>query len=287
MVKIKIDLWIVIILVILNTVIMFSIRDKIIFLFNKDYGKGYSARATRKYESFKEISEYRIRKTSYFEKEKEKVIRAGFGEDKAVVLYIFIKYFLSVFLGIVGAITNYPNISKGIMMFFIVFLSSELVIKFEIKRNNRVFQKNSYKLYKFLNNQVSSGIRISEALKNLYMIIDDYNMKKVLIKFSAIYIQTSNIDLALKEFDKYYNTQESESLCICIKQGIKSGDSSNLLMRQEEVMFNKYVNYIQLETEFQRQKGLICVTLLCVIVVIMIGVPLILDMSRALTSIFS
>ncbi|MCT4633362.1 MAG: hypothetical protein N4A76_11600 [Firmicutes bacterium] len=285
--SIKIDLWMIIMLIALNGVIVFSIKDKISFILNQDYGKGYSGRGSRKYESFKEISEKRMKKTSFFEKEKEKVIRAGFDEEKGVAVYIFIKYFLSVLLGIIGAITNYPDISKGLLMFFIVFIVSELVVRSEIKRNNRSFQKNAYKIYKFLNNQVSSGIRISEALKNLYMIIDDYNMKKVLIRFSAIYIQTTNIDLALKEFDKYYNTQESESLCICIKQGITSGDSSNLLMRQEEMMFSKYVNYIQLETELQRHKGLICVTLLCVIVILMIGVPLMLDMNRALTQIFS
>jgi hypothetical protein len=287
MMSIKIDLWMIIMLIALNGVIVFSIKDKISFILNQDYGKGYSGRGSRKYESFKEISEKRMKKTSFFEKEKEKVIRAGFDEEKGVAVYIFIKYFLSVLLGIIGAITNYPDISKGLLMFFIVFIVSELVVRSEIKRNNRSFQKNAYKIYKFLNNQVSSGIRISEALKNLYMIIDDYNMKKVLIRFSAIYIQTTNIDLALKEFDKYYNTQESESLCICIKQGITSGDSSNLLMRQEEMMFSKYVNYIQLETELQRHKGLICVTLLCVIVILMIGVPLMLDMNRALTQIFS
>lgn len=285
--SIKIDLWMIIMLIALNGVIVFSIKDKITFILNQDYGKGYSGRGSRKYESFKEISEKRMKKTSFFEKEKGKVIRAGFDEDKGVVVYIFIKYFLSVLLGIIGAITNYPDISKGLLMFFIVFIVSELVVRSEIKRNNRSFQKNAYKIYKFLNNQVSSGIRISEALKNLYMIIDDYNMKKVLIRFSAIYIQTTNIDLALKEFDKYYSTQESESLCICIKQGITSGDSSNLLMRQEEMMFSKYVNYIQLETELQRHKGLICVTLLCVIVILMIGIPLMLDMNRALTKIFS
>jgi hypothetical protein len=287
MMSIKIDLWMIIMLIALNGVIVFSIKDKITFILNQDYGKGYSGRGSRKYESFKEISEKRMKKTSFFEKEKGKVIRAGFDEDKGVVVYIFIKYFLSVLLGIIGAITNYPDISKGLLMFFIVFIVSELVVRSEIKRNNRSFQKNAYKIYKFLNNQVSSGIRISEALKNLYMIIDDYNMKKVLIRFSAIYIQTTNIDLALKEFDKYYSTQESESLCICIKQGITSGDSSNLLMRQEEMMFSKYVNYIQLETELQRHKGLICVTLLCVIVILMIGIPLMLDMNRALTKIFS
>lgn len=285
--SIKIDLWITIMLIALNGVIVFSIKDKIAFILNQDYGKGYFGRGSRKYESFKEISEKRMKKTSFFEKEKGKVIRAGFDEDKGVAVYIFIKYFLSVLLGIIGAITNYPDILKGLLMFFIVFIVSELVVVSEIKRNNRSFQKNAYKVYKFLNNQVSSGIRISEALKNLYIIIDDYNMKKVLIRFSAIYIQTTNIDLALKEFDKYYSTQESESLCICIKQGIASGDSSNLLMRQEEMMFSKYVNYIQMETELQRQKGLICITMLCIIIIIMIGVPLILDMNRAITSIFS
>jgi hypothetical protein len=287
MMKITIDLWVLIILVILNIIIVFSIKDKIVFFLNSDYGKGYYGRGLRKYDSFKEISSDRLRKTSYFEKEKNKVVRAGFGEDKAVIVYIFIKYFFSIFLGIVGVITNYPDIYKGMLIFLIIFIASEFVVESEIKRNNRIFQKNAYKIYKFLNNQVSSGIRISEALKNLYMIIDDYNMKKVLIRFSAIYIQTTNIDLALKEFDKYYSTQESESLCICIKQGITSGDSSNLLMRQEEMMFSKYVNYIQMETEFQKQKGLICVTMLCIIIIIMIGVPLILDMNRAITSIFS
>lgn len=281
-----INWWTLIILILLNTIIVIKLIDRIKFYLNREYGKGYGNRLKRKYKSFREISPKELKNSNIFEREKEKVIKAGFDEDKGVYVFIFIKYIISVIIGILGMATNYPNIAKGILLFLVIFLSSELTLKIEIRRNNRLFQKNAYKIYKFLNNQVSSGIRISEALKNLYQIIDDYNLKKILIKFSAIYIQTSNIDLALKEFDKYYDTQESESLCICIKQGIATGDSSNLLRRQEELMFNKYINYIQLETDFQKNKSILAVGMLCLILVIMIGVPLFSDMDRALTSIF-
>jgi Flp pilus assembly protein TadB len=162
----------------------------------------------------------------------------------------------------------------------------ELVVSANRKKHNLVFQRHIYKIYKYLHNQISSGIRVADAIKTVYEVIEDKKLRKIFIKMAASYELTLDIDTALQEFKSNYDAQEADTLSIALKQGIITGDNRELLARQEDIMFKKYFNYIQAETDNCKFRSAAAVALFCAIIVIMIAIPIIKDVIDAVDNIF-
>lgn len=144
----------------------------------------------------------------------------------------------------------------------------------------------SYKLYKFLHNQISAGVQISDAIKSLYEVSEEKKLRLILIKLAGAYGRTLDIDYALEEFMTYFDIPEAQTLAVALKQGIDTGDNQGILQRQEEVMFNKYIDYIQAETDVCRTRSTMAVIFFVVIIVIMVCVPMYNDMITGITKIF-
>ena len=170
------------------------------------------------------------------------------------------------------------------MVLFIIII--ELVVAGERRKINLKFQKYVYKIYKYLHNQISSGVKVTDAIKTVYDVIDDKRLKDVLIRLAARYELTLNIDDALEEFISNFDIQEAETLYVALKQGILTGDNQELLARQEDIMFKKYFNYIQAETDGCKARGVIAVAMFTIVVVLMIIIPLFNDVTEAAGKIF-
>jgi hypothetical protein len=108
----------------------------------------------------------------------------------------------------------------------------------------------------------------------------------MLLRLVARYELTLDIDTALEEFKSGFSVHEAETLCVALKQGIETGDNQELLARQEDVMFKKYFNYIQAETDSCKTRSMMAAMMFTAIVVILIVVPLFNDASEALGRIF-
>jgi hypothetical protein len=154
------------------------------------------------------------------------------------------------------------------------------------KEVNLKFQRYIYKIYKYLHNQISSGIKVTDAIRSVYEIIDDRELKDIMMQMAASYELSLDIDKALLEFKSNFEAHEAETLCVALKQGILTGDNQELLARQEDIMFKKYFNYIQAETDSCKTRCVIAVVMFMSIVVVMISVPLFNDVSEALSRIF-
>ncbi len=215
-----------------------------------------------------------------------KMRKAGYKGDYSAILYLFVKYVASPAIFTAALVLNYPDILRPIASVVLVNTVMEMVISAGRRKISLRFQKYIYKIYKYLHNQISSGVKPTDAVRSVYEVIDDRELKGILIRLAARFELTLDIDAALQEFRSNFDIHEAETLCIALKQGIDTGDSKELLARQEDVMFKRYFNYIQAETDSCRNRSVAAAAVFVSIVVVMIIVPMLNEVGQAVRKIF-
>ncbi|MDD4494737.1 MAG: hypothetical protein PHV32_10425 [Eubacteriales bacterium] len=212
--------------------------------------------------------------------------KSGYTNSNAGIMFTFFRYFLPAIVFILAWTIYFPSLIRPVLAALCIWLPAELIVKGNRKKFRLAFQKNAYKIYKYLHNQVSSGIKVTDAVKNVYEVIDDKYLKKQLLRLSAEYDLTLDMDKCLGEFEAKMDCDDAAALCTAIKLGVDTGDNSELLARQEEVMFKKYFNFIQAETEVCRSKSVIAVSMFSLIIVIMVVIPLFNSALESMNNIF-
>ncbi len=215
-----------------------------------------------------------------------KVKKAGYQSEYSAFVYLIVIYPLTAFFAVLALIINYPRLMPVVSVIVIFRLIPELVLVSGRKAINMKFQRYIYKIYKYLHNQVSSGVKVTDAIRTVYEVIDDRKLRNMFIRTAARYELTLDIDASLEEFRENFDVYEAEMLCTALKQGIETGDNKELLARQEDMMFKKYFNYIQSETDSCKNRSLLAVSMFTAVVVLMIIIPLINDMTDAVGRIF-
>jgi Flp pilus assembly protein TadB len=245
------------------------------------YGKCllFASQAVRSYDR-------RGKKAGIYVRAGIKLKKAGYTGEYAPAVYLLLKYAAIPLFFILSSVVNYPDLKGPVIGSLALTALIELVIASEKRKINLKLQRYIYKIYKYLHNQVSSGIKVTDAVKTVYEVIDDRELRGMLIRLAARYELTLDIDTALEEFKAGFAAHEAETLCVALKQGIETGDNQELLARQEEVMFKKYFNYIQAETDGCKTRSMLSAAMFTAIVVIMIVVPLFSDAAEAVGSIF-
>lgn len=280
-------------IIISSIAVCFFAADYIIFLLD-----AHVRQAAAKWTKFK-ILNYKKIKNKYFVtviKEKKffeniynkallKLKKAGYRNGKAVNTYVVLKYILPCIFFIIGA-AGRTSIIQIIALSILPVVLVEIRINVLIKKMDRMFNMNAYKVYKYLYNQISAGIRVTDAVKTLHMVSDEKFLKNALTGFSAAYELTNDVNYAAKKLKEFYDTPEVESLCIAVREGVVTGDNSRILKKQEEIMFKKYMNYIEEETAKCKLKGAVSALFYSGIIIIMLLVPLIMETVDAVDNIF-
>lgn len=230
--------------------------------------------------------ERRGRQHGFYTRAREKMKKSGYRSEYAAVIYLLVKYAGSAALFITTFIVNFPGVAGASAAAVLVFLVVEAVVVGAKKKLSLKFQRYMYKIYKYLHNQISSGVKVTDAIKTVYEVIEDRELRGILVQLAARYELTLDIDVSLDEFRSNFDLQEAETLCVALKQGIVTGDNQELLARQEDVMFKKYFNYIQAETDGCKTRSAIAAALFTAVIVIMIMVPLFNDITEAVNKIF-
>ncbi len=233
-----------------------------------------------------DICEERIGRMAIFLKARAKMVKAGYKSEYAPVVYLLVRFIMSPVVFVAAFILNYPDVVRPLATVVLINIIMEIVVSSGRRKINLRFQKYIYKIYKYLHNQISSGIKPTDAIRSVYEVTEDKELKGILIRLAARYELTLDIDSALEEFRSNFDVHEAETLCIALKQGIETGDSKELLAKQEDVMFKKYFNYIQAETESCRNRSLAAAAVFVAIVVVMIIVPMLKDTGEAIGKIF-
>lgn len=230
--------------------------------------------------------ERRIGKGKIYKKARAKMKKAGYKGEHSAIVYLSVRYLVSPVIFIAAFAFNYPSIIRPIASVILLNTIMGMVISAGTRKTNLRFQKYIYKLYKYLHNQISSGVKPTDAVRSAYEIIEDKELREVLVRLAARYELTLDIDIALEEFRSNFEAHEAQTLCIALKQGVETGDNSELLAKQEDVMFKKYFNYIQAETDSCRNRSIVAATVFVAIVVVMIIVPMIKEVSQGVGQIF-
>ncbi len=228
----------------------------------------------------------RLGKGKLYRRARVKLKRAGYRGEYAPVVYMLVKYALSGIVFIIAFCTNFPDLIRPIMSVILINSILENVVASNKRRVNLRFQKHIYKIYKYLHNQISSGVKPTDAIRTVYEVTDDNELRGILVKLAARYELTLDIDIAIEEFRSNFDTHEADTLCVALKQGIDTGDNKELLARQEDIMFKKYFNYIQVETDSCRTRSVAAAGVYVAIVVAMIIIPMLDEVGQAVGKIF-
>lgn len=228
----------------------------------------------------------KIRKGSVYKRAGEKLRKAGYNGEYAAVIYLFIRYVGSAAVFLSAFITNFPDIVRPTAAVVLINCIIESVISSNKRKVNLRFQKHIYKIYKYLHNQITSGVKPTDAVRTVYETTDDRQIRDILIRVAARYELTLDIDNALEELRTSFDAHEAETLCTALKQGIETGDNRELLEKQEDIMFKKYFNYVQAETDSCRNRAVAAAAVYAAIVVAMILVPMLDEAGQAIGKIF-
>lgn len=227
-----------------------------------------------------------MEKGRIYRKARDRMRKAGFRGELAPVIYIFVRYVVSAIVFVAALISNYPDIVRPIAAVVLLNSVTTAVVSSSRRKVNLRFQKHIYKIYKYLHNQISSGVKPTDAVRTVYETTDDRDIREVLIRVAARYELTMDIDSALEELRSNFDTHEAETLCLALKQGVQTGDNRDLLEKQEDIMFKKYFNYIQAETDSCRNRSVAAAAVFVAIIAVMIIVPMLDDVSQAVGRIF-
>lgn len=230
--------------------------------------------------------ERKLEKGRMYQKAKTKMCKAGYRSDKAALVYLGVRFILSPLVFLAAFHTNFPNVAGPLAAAVLINVIMELIIKAGRRRINLRFQKYIYKIYKYLHNQISSGVKPTDAVRCVYEVTEDRELRDILVRLAARYELTLDIDTALNEFRSNFDVHEAETLCIAIKQGIETGDNKELLAKQEDMMFKKYFNYVQAETDSCKNRSVAAATVFVAIVAMMIIVPMLHEVNQAIGNIF-
>lgn len=227
-----------------------------------------------------------LEKGKLYQKARIKMRKAGYKWEYSAMLYLFVRFVLSSVVFIAAFLQNYPDFVRPLAVTVLINVIMESVVKANIRKGSMRFQKYIYKIYKYLHNQISAGVKPTDAVRCVYEVTEDRELRGILVRLAARYELTLDIDAALEEFRSNFDAHEAETLCIAIKQGIETGDNKELLAKQEDIMFKKYFNYIQAETDSCRNRSVAAASVFVAIVAVMIIVPMLGEVNQAIGSIF-
>ncbi len=179
------------------------------------------------------------------------------------------------------------GIIRGFLLLIILYFLILIIILTKKKALEKQFSKNSYKLYKYMVNQTDAGVLPRDALINLYDVVSDDELRKVLITACGAYQLSLNPAMAASVIKKYIRSQEASNFAMFIETIVFESRDRSMTKRLEKMMFNRYFSYLQRETDSIKTKSMLITMILCAIIVIMVLVPMYMDVQDALQSIFS
>lgn len=212
--------------------------------------------------------------------------KGGFYSKRALVVIIVAKW---VAIPIFSFLIYLANLNiegqnataTGVFSFFFFEGFAWMFVRWQIKREADKFKIASYKLFKFLRNQLSAGIKITQALNSLHTVATDPLLKNRLLLMASHYASTSDIDEALKYITNYYQTLEAKSLALSIKQSIETGQNDKGFVQKEKKLFNMYLNVIKRNTQLIMVKYFLIGLLYGAVIILIISYPQWLDLIQA------
>jgi len=208
--------------------------------------------------------------------------QAGYSIDEAKKL-VYGYGIISVVLPVLAAVKN-PM--RALPVWILVALIQRGRLR-QYKRDFEArFNMNLYKIYRFLCTQLLAGHSAVEILRHVHLAAPDKDMRNALNAFTGVYFRTLDFERASMELTQRYPVKASETLLTILRQGIESGESVELIQRQEEVMIQRYLESVTLEQEQIQFNLILLIAASGSVAFAVIAIPLVLQMMEALESLF-
>jgi Flp pilus assembly protein TadB len=224
------------------------------------------------------------------EKFKKKVLslmnESGIGDANSWIYWIILTFIMPLLL-VVFMIFRGDSLIIIFGTTCLCVVLPNIYIKSRIEKRKKAFIINAYKLYYFLHSQISSGIKVTDAIKGLHEIADDPLIYNTFVKFVAQYELTLNIESSLKILRDSFSGYDCEMLCVSIEQCVNTGMAGKTLLKMEQIMFGKYFFYLQKDTEKYRTKLLISGLFAIVPVLMLFLMPMLFDAIQGFGQIMS
>ena len=199
-----------------------------------------------------------------------KVRRAGYDAKRALStiiltgIILFLVGYTSAWLN--GWSTSVCLLSGAACVYLLLYW-----LNLRIEKRKKSFDRALYKIYRFLNMQISSGIKVTDAIRGLPEAVHESYVKSILTRFSAVYELTYDLEQAAAEIHQAFGGQDTHMLIMHLRQAVKSGKAGKSLVRMEELLFSRYFSHLQAEAQrYKNQLVWIAVIGLIPIVVIIL-----------------
>ncbi|HBQ64712.1 MAG TPA: hypothetical protein DD727_07295, partial [Clostridiales bacterium] len=193
-------------------------------------------------------------------------------------------HFLGGIVGVLAALAN-RNLVTGALVGIIVAKMPGVLKTMGRRKSKAKLERCIYRIYRYLSNQVSSGVHPMDALKTVYRIPRDTEIREWLISLSARLELTHDLEAAFQPFRERFRCMEVESLYTALYQGIHTGNAGDLLEKQEEYLFSKYMSRMQAETESSRYKAFFAALVFSSVLCILFAIPMIMQVGDAVNAI--
>ena len=210
---------------------------------------------------------------------------AGFLTTHALNFYLALQIMLIPILLILGRLAGI-NGSQPVWLGIVLITMINGEIGRRIAQRKKAFSRALFKIYRFLNLQLTAGIRITDSFRGLPEAVKDPFVQPILIRFTALYELTLDLDLAFGEIRLAFGSPDCEILATHLRQCLQTGEAGNTLARMEELLFSRYFNLMQADTRQIRTKLLIAAILGIIPGIILFLYPLLYEATHAMQSVF-
>jgi Flp pilus assembly protein TadB len=174
--------------------------------------------------------------------------RAGYLAESASDIYLWLVILPVPAVFVFCAMTGLP-LGRLVWIAFIMISLINSRISRKVKTRRKIFTMSLFKIYRFLDLQINSGIKVTDALRGLPEAVRDPDVKSCLIRFAAQYELTLNLERAMEEIRQSFSGPDSELLATHLRQCLQTGLAGRSLIRMEELLFNRHFNLMQQDTK--------------------------------------
>jgi len=155
-----------------------------------------------------------------------------------------------------------------------------------IRRRKAALERSFYKIYRFVDSQMSAGIKATDAIKGLHESVDDPLIKPALVRFSARYALTLDLDQAMTELRTAHSGKDIETFGTQLRQVLATGLAGRSFLRTEELLFTRYFSLLQKQSSAIRNRLLLSAILMMLPIMTLFLMPLFYEALGSLSSIF-
>lgn len=211
---------------------------------------------------------------------KNQLIRAGLRKPSHLRLFVW-GLTMPPFLLALVALMAHASLRQGFLLGLLISFLLNGWLNQRIQARRRAFQLSLYKVYRFLDLQLTSGIKAMDVLKGLADVMDQPLIRPDFQRFCAQLELTLDLDRALLELEAVFAGPDMNLLASQLRNSLQTGVIGQTFFRMESLMFNRHIALIQAKSK-QIRTGLLLVGLLALIPIEIIFIyPIV---AQALTS---